>query len=52
MVGILVCWIKRVGSRVLLIVPPHLAYGDRGVPHAGIGGNATLVFVTDIVSVL
>ena len=40
---------QRVGSRVLLIIPPRLGYGDRGVPQAGIPANATLVFVTDIV---
>lgn len=41
---------QRVGSRVLLSVPPHLGYGEFGVPPAGIGGDATLVFVTDIVA--
>ena len=37
-----------VGSRVLLSIPPHLGYGDRGQPRAGIGGTDTLVFVVDI----
>jgi peptidylprolyl isomerase len=32
-----------------LSIPPHLGYGDRGVPQAGIAGGATLVFVVDIV---
>ena len=41
---------ERVGSRVLLSIPPHLGYGDRGMPRAGIGGTDTLVFVVDIVS--
>lgn len=40
---------KLVGSRVLLSVPPQHAYGQRGVPQAGIGGGDTLVFVVDIV---
>ena len=40
---------KLVGSRVLLSIPPHHGYGERGVPQAGIGGNDTLVFVVDIV---
>ncbi len=40
---------KQVGSRVLLSIPAHLGYGDRGVPQAGIAGGATLVFVVDIV---
>lgn len=39
---------QRVGSRVLLSVPPEHGYGSRGVPQAGIGGNDTLVFVVDI----
>lgn len=37
-----------VGSRVLLSIPPHLGYGPRGMPRAGIGGTDTLVFVVDI----
>lgn len=41
---------QRVGSRVLLSIPPHLGYGEFGVPQAGIGGGDTLVFVTDIVA--
>jgi peptidylprolyl isomerase len=40
---------QQVGSRVLLSVPSHLGYGDRGVPQAGIKGGDTLVFVVDIV---
>ena len=40
---------KQVGSRVLLSIPPHLGYGERGMPAAGIGGTDTLVFVVDVV---
>ena len=40
---------QQVGSRVLLSVPSHLGYGDRGAPQAGIKGGDTLVFVVDIV---
>lgn len=40
---------KTVGSRVVLSIPSHLGYGDRGVPQAGIRGGDTLVFVVDIV---
>src|SRR6478609_2136926 len=40
---------QQVGSRVLLSIPSHLGYGDRGVPQAGIKGGDTLVFVVDIV---
>jgi len=42
---------QQVGSRVLLSIPSHLAYGDRGVPQAGIKGGDTLVFVVDVVGV-
>lgn len=41
----------RVGSRVLLSIPPEYGYGARGVPQAGIGGGDTLVFVTDIMGI-
>jgi peptidylprolyl isomerase len=38
-----------VGSRVLLVIPPALGYGQAG--HAPyIGSNDTLVFVIDIVA--
>ena len=40
---------QQVGSRVLLSIPPHLGYGERGNPAAGIRGTDTLVFVVDIV---
>ncbi|MBX9245022.1 FKBP-type peptidyl-prolyl cis-trans isomerase [Actinotalea ferrariae] len=40
---------QAVGSRVLLSIPPHLGYGERGMPQAGIGGTDTLVFVVDII---
>lgn len=39
---------QQIGSRVLVSIPPHLGYGERGVPQAGIGGGDTLVFVVDI----
>jgi peptidylprolyl isomerase len=42
---------QQIGSRVLLSIPSHLGYGDRGVPAAGIKGGDTLVFVVDIVGV-
>lgn len=42
---------EKVGSRVLLSIPPDYGYGSAGVPQAGIGGADTLVFVTDIVDV-
>ncbi|MEU6864194.1 FKBP-type peptidyl-prolyl cis-trans isomerase [Streptomyces sp. NPDC046876] len=39
---------KKVGSRVELVIPPALGYGDQGSPPK-IKGGATLVFVVDIV---
>ena len=40
----------RVGGRRQLIIPPDLAYGDRGAGSA-IGPGETLVFVVDLVDV-
>ena len=39
---------KRVGSRVLLVVPPADGYGKQGSSQAGIKGTDTLVFLVDI----
>ncbi|WP_433338494.1 FKBP-type peptidyl-prolyl cis-trans isomerase [Spirillospora sp. CA-294931] len=39
---------QKVGSRVLLVVPPAFGYGAKGLPQAGIKGDDTLVFVVDI----
>ncbi|MEU8120763.1 FKBP-type peptidyl-prolyl cis-trans isomerase [Spirillospora sp. NPDC049024] len=39
---------RRVGSRVLLVVPPALGYGPKGLAQFGIKGNDTLVFVVDL----
>ena len=40
----------KVGGRRRLVIPPHLAYGDRGAGGA-IGPNETLIFVCDLVGV-
>nr|WP_153426573.1 FKBP-type peptidyl-prolyl cis-trans isomerase [Streptomyces alkaliphilus] len=40
----------RVGGRRQLVIPPHLAYGDRGAGNA-IKPGETLIFVCDLVSV-
>lgn len=40
---------QRVGSRVLLVIPPADGYGSSGQAQAGIKGTDTLVFVVDIV---
>jgi peptidylprolyl isomerase len=39
---------KKVGSRVLLSIPPAEGYGKQGSSQAGIKGTDTLVFVVDI----
>ncbi len=39
---------QPVGSRVLVTVPPSLAYGENGYPDGGIPGSVTLAFVFDI----
>lgn len=40
----------RVGGRRKLVIPPHLAYGERGAGTV-IGPGETLVFVVDLVDV-
>ena len=41
----------RVGGRRRLVIPPHLAYGDRGAGGGVIKPGETLIFVVDLVSV-
>lgn len=41
---------KKVGSRVLVVVPPKEGYGATGQQAAGITGTDTLVFVVDILA--
>lgn len=40
----------RVGDRAILIIPPQLAYGERGAG-ADIAPNSTLIFTVDVISV-
>jgi peptidylprolyl isomerase len=52
--GVIAGWDKtlvgrRVGSEVLLAIPPKDGYGAKGSPSAGIKGTDTLYFVVDIV---
>lgn len=51
--GVVKGWVRalvgeRVGSRLLLVIPPELGYGEAGNAKAGIRGSDTLVFVVDI----
>lgn len=41
---------KKVGSQVLLVIPPAEGYGAAGEPNSGIKGTDTLVFVIDILA--
>ena len=41
---------QKVGSRVLLVIPPADGYGSGGQPQAGIKGTDTLVFAVDILA--
>jgi FKBP-type peptidyl-prolyl cis-trans isomerase len=41
---------QKIGSRVLLVVPPKEGYGSKGSSQAGIKGTDTLVFVVDILN--
>jgi peptidylprolyl isomerase len=43
---------KKVGSRVMLVAPPALAYKDQPPQGSGIPSNATLVFTVDILATL
>jgi peptidylprolyl isomerase len=41
---------KKVGSRVLIVIPPDLGYGDTPPEGSGIAKGATLVFTVDILA--
>ena len=43
---------KKVGSRVLVVAPPALAYKDQPPSGSGIPANATLIFTVDILATL
>ncbi len=40
---------KKVGSRVLAVIPPKLGYGTSGNTQLGVTGTDTLVFVMDLI---
>jgi peptidylprolyl isomerase len=41
---------KKIGSRVLAVIPPKEGFGTAGNPQAGISGTTTLVFVIDMIN--
>jgi len=40
-----------IGGRVKLTIPAKLAYGERGIPQAGIAGGATLIFDVELLEI-
>lgn len=43
---------QKIGSRVLIAVPPAEGYGEAGNPGLGVGGDDTLLFLVDIISAI
>jgi len=42
---------QKMGSRVLVVLPPKYGYGPSGNPQVGVTGTDTLVFVVDMIKI-
>src|SRR5215831_403589 len=42
---------QKMGSRVLVVLPPKYGYGPNGNPQVGVTGTDTLVFVVDMIKI-
>jgi peptidylprolyl isomerase len=54
--GLIKGWLKglegqKIGSRVMLVIPPEDGYGKKGNPAIDVSGTDTLVFVIDLLGV-
>lgn len=55
--GVIPAWIEmlpliKTGTKVRIVVPPSLGYGERGQPQAGIGPNAVLIFEMELLAIV
>ena len=44
--------LMSVGSKYKFVIPGNIAYGEQGVPQAGIGPNETLIFDVELLDIV
>ena len=54
--GVIPGWVEAlqlmtVGDKWKITIPPHLAYGEKGVPQAGIPPNENLIFIVELLKI-